>query len=95
MHATPARLADEASIYPYTALDVSSVRSLLVFAPHPDDEVFGCGGLIALALDAGARVNVVVVSDGGKGGDPTVRELESRRAALGHRCGYRAGSGRL
>lgn len=82
MHATPARLADEASIYPYTALNVGSVRSLLVFAPHPDDEVFGCGGLIAVALDAGARVQVVVVSDGGKGGDPAVRELESRRAAL-------------
>lgn len=82
MHATPARLADEASIYPYAALELSSVRSLLIFAPHPDDEVFGCGGLTALALDAGAQVNVVVVSDGAKGGDPAVRALESRRAAL-------------
>ncbi len=82
MRATPDRLADEVSIYPYAALDLSSLRSLLIFAPHPDDEVFGCGGLTALALDAGAQVRVVVVSDGGKGGDPGVRALESRRAAL-------------
>lgn len=33
--------------------------SILVFAPHPDDEVIGCGGLIAKALDLGATVKVV------------------------------------
>ena len=38
--------------------------SALVFAPHPDDEVLGCGGTIALKVRAGARVNVVVMTDG-------------------------------
>lgn len=33
--------------------------SILVFAPHPDDEVIGCGGLISKALDLGAKVKVV------------------------------------
>jgi LmbE family N-acetylglucosaminyl deacetylase len=75
-------LADEASIYPYVGLDLTSVRSMLIFAPHPDDEVFGCGGLTALALDAGAHVQVVIVSDGGVGGDAGVRALESHRAAM-------------
>lgn len=36
----------------------------LVFAPHPDDEVLGCGGTIALQAAAGAEVRVVVMTDG-------------------------------
>lgn len=39
-------------------------RSLLIVAPHPDDETIGCGGLIALAAAAGIRTSVVVVTDG-------------------------------
>ncbi len=38
--------------------------SALVFAPHPDDEVLGCGGVLALKAQAGARVKVVVMTDG-------------------------------
>ena len=37
---------------------------LLVVAPHPDDEVIGCGGLIAQTLARGGEVTVCVVSDG-------------------------------
>jgi LmbE family N-acetylglucosaminyl deacetylase len=40
---------------------------IVVLAPHMDDEVFGCGGTIALAADAGARVTFVYVTDGSKG----------------------------
>lgn len=39
----------------------------VVVAPHMDDEVFGCGGTVALAVDAGARVTFVYVTDGSKG----------------------------
>lgn len=41
-----------------------STTSALVFAPHPDDEVLGCGGVIALKAQAGARVKVIVMTDG-------------------------------
>jgi LmbE family N-acetylglucosaminyl deacetylase len=37
---------------------------ILVIAPHPDDEVLGCGGLIQRALSSGAQVWVIVVTDG-------------------------------
>jgi len=37
---------------------------LLIVAPHPDDEVVGAGGLLALELAAGRTVAVVVVTDG-------------------------------
>jgi LmbE family N-acetylglucosaminyl deacetylase len=37
---------------------------LLVIAPHPDDETFGCGGLIAKTVSLGGHVFVMVVSAG-------------------------------
>jgi len=39
-------------------------RRVLVVAPHPDDEVLGCGGTMACHLAAGDLVHVVVVTDG-------------------------------
>ena len=37
---------------------------LVVLAPHPDDEILACGGLIALHLDAGGELLIVSASDG-------------------------------
>lgn len=37
---------------------------LLVIAPHPDDELLGCGGLIQRALKNGAEVTVAVITNG-------------------------------
>jgi N-acetylglucosamine malate deacetylase 1 len=36
----------------------------LVIAPHPDDEVLGCGGTIAAVSKAGGEVHVAVVTSG-------------------------------
>jgi LmbE family N-acetylglucosaminyl deacetylase len=36
----------------------------VVIAPHPDDEVLGCGGLVAAQRRAGIEVVVVAVTDG-------------------------------
>ncbi|WP_281826308.1 PIG-L deacetylase family protein [Jannaschia rubra] len=41
-----------------------STGTCLILAPHPDDETLGCGGLILHKRAAGARVDVVVVTDG-------------------------------
>ena len=38
--------------------------SIVVFAPHPDDEVIGCAGTIMQALARGARVKVVDITSG-------------------------------
>ena len=35
-------------------------QHLMVFAPHPDDEVLGAGGLIAKSADAGSLITVVI-----------------------------------
>jgi|GEM_PF-734344 len=59
----------------------------LVLAPHPDDETFGMGGAIALAVAAGITVHIIVLTDGALGGegiDPqhlvAVREQETQAA---------------
>jgi len=59
-------------------------RSVLVIAAHPDDEVLGCGGTVALHARAGDEVTAVIACEGeslryGPGG---VGQAEhSRRAA--------------
>lgn len=38
--------------------------NILVFAPHPDDEILGCGGVIAKYTQNGDNVTVCVVTSG-------------------------------
>lgn len=72
----------ETDVIPYTASPVPAHPEVWVFAPHPDDEVYGCGGAIALHAQAGHKVRVVILTDGaGQGSSPTAREQESRAAA--------------
>jgi LmbE family N-acetylglucosaminyl deacetylase len=51
-----------------------TARRALVLAPHYDDEVLGCGGLLAELASGGARVRVVFLSDGGRRPDGTSTE---------------------
>lgn len=43
---------------------LDGAHRLVVASPHPDDEVLGCGGLIAHAARVGVPVVIVAVSDG-------------------------------
>ncbi|MEA3411103.1 MAG: PIG-L deacetylase family protein [Pseudomonadota bacterium] len=45
-------------------MEDSLAASALFFAPHPDDEVLGCGGTIARKVEAGASVGIVIMTDG-------------------------------
>ena len=38
--------------------------TVAIIAPHPDDELFGCGLLIAAARGAGVKLVVIVLTDG-------------------------------
>ncbi len=54
--------------------------SALVLAPHYDDEVLGCGGLLAQLAAAGAAVRVLFLTDGSGGGEEIAdREAYGRR----------------
>lgn len=54
----------ETDIIPYHAASLPVANVVLVFAPHPDDEIFGCGGVIALHHLAGHPVHVVLLTAG-------------------------------
>ena len=41
---------------------------ILVFAPHPDDEILGCGGTLALLRQKGCSIKVIFVTDGSGAG---------------------------
>lgn len=82
-------MPSEASVIPYEAVNMLASGTALVLAPHPDDEVLGCGGAIMKHVAAGERVNVIIITDGAAAGDsqqPVTdyvqrRQQESRRAA--------------
>jgi LmbE family N-acetylglucosaminyl deacetylase len=41
---------------------VAALPTVLVIAPHPDDEVLGCGGSLLLHNDAGRGVHVLYLT---------------------------------
>lgn len=54
---------------------------MLVLAPHPDDEVFGCGGVLVQAVASGVDVRVIIVTDGAAQGEAALRRAEAMEAA--------------
>lgn len=80
-------------------LCLDAVRSALVVAPHPDDETIGAFGLIRLLRRRGARVRVLIATDGagshpGSSRWPTARliaERERETRAVLARVGVAAG----
>lgn len=62
-------------------LALQAGQGMLCLAPHPDDEVLGCAGLLVLARGQGLRVKTIIVTSGEEGGDGGWRLAESRAAA--------------
>lgn len=54
---------------PPTAPESVTARRVLVLAPHHDDEVLGCGGLILQLAAGGAKVVCAFMSDGSGGAE--------------------------
>lgn len=75
----------ESRLTPYQASATIPCTKALVFAPHPDDETLGCGGLLAAFQEAKIPTQAILVTSGdfgehGKQGG-AVREDETRAAA--------------
>ncbi|MEO5661035.1 MAG: glycosyltransferase [Polaromonas sp.] len=78
----------EQLLVPYQAATKLEAASVLVLAPHPDDEVFGCGGAIMRHVADGHAVQVIILSDGAYRADKdqqtsyaSLRRSESIQAA--------------
>lgn len=67
----------EAWYVPYHATPLKGHR-VLVLAPHPDDEVFGCGGALAQLAAQGADIKVIIAT---RGQEAARRLAESQQAA--------------
>ena len=69
--------------------------NILAIGAHPDDIEFGCGGTLIKYAGKGARIDMLVMTDGARGGGARTRRAEQLRAAsvLGarrvHWGGYR------
>lgn len=77
----------ELHYYPKDALSVQGISHALCIAPHPDDEVLGCGGALAMLVHNAVSVQSVIVTQGDKAlgtvnqAHATERMDESCRAA--------------
>jgi len=68
-------------------------KTILVFTPHPDDDVFGAGGTIALLNRNRNKIYIVVYTNDDKGSyDP---EMNSQRLAQIRRAEQEASEGQL
>lgn len=67
------------SLFPPLADPALLPTRVLCVAPHADDEVFGCGGMLAFHAARGDAVRVVVLTDGAAG-DPDATEADIRAA---------------
>ena len=65
-------------------------KKILIVAAHPDDEVLGCGGLIAKLSKKKVKVNILIISDGISSRKISksefVKEIKNRRAACKKAC---------
>lgn len=61
-------------------------QQILVLAPHPDDETFGCGGTLRLLATAGAAIDVAYLTRGELGSEaPEATTAESREQLAARR----------
>ncbi|MBI2016750.1 MAG: PIG-L family deacetylase [Candidatus Rokubacteria bacterium] len=69
--------------------------NILAIGAHPDDIEFGCGGTLIKYAGKGARIELLVMTDGSRGGEARIRHREQLAASriLGarrvHWGGYR------
>lgn len=64
------------------AADVTRWSSAVIVAAHPDDEVLGAGGILAMLAARGARIRLVTATDGEKS-HPGAESAELARTRIG------------
>jgi Uncharacterized proteins, LmbE homologs len=71
--------------YLFAKKGMDRFNSILILAPHPDDEVFGCAGLIHRAIKQKKEVNTIILTGGENAYNQTLidkEELKNQRRKL-------------
>ena len=58
-------------------LEISEDSNIVVFSPHPDDEILGASGLLHHCFQKQIKVKVVYMTSGKTAGDPFLRQNEA------------------
>jgi LmbE family N-acetylglucosaminyl deacetylase len=59
-------------------VDKPEGNHILVIAPHPDDDILGCGGTIRLHRNAGHTVSILYLTEGEQG----IKNLNAKKTAI-------------
>ena len=62
------------------SFSITKDDSILLFAPHPDDESLGAGGLLQRAVEVGAKIHIVFVTNGDN--NPWPQRVVERRVRI-------------
>ena len=76
----------------HSATEARALGATIVFAPHPDDESLGCGGLLALLADADIPTHVVVMTDGSRSHPHSLSHPAARLATVREKETLNAGN---
>jgi len=55
-------------------LKIPQEKKILIFSPHPDDDIFGMGGTILNLLDNNCQIKIIHLTDGSKGTISGIRD---------------------
>ncbi len=75
---TPCALAQESKVDDKDRIENWTGKTVMVFTPHPDDDTFGCGGIMTILAKNENKVIVVIYTNDNKGS----RDLEMTRERL-------------
>lgn len=69
---------------------------ILILAPHPDDDIVCCGGIMQMYRDQGASIHCVFLTDGGQGNEAIPRDvLVARRKREAETAARMVGAGHI
>lgn len=70
-------------VYTFAKTQIPSYKSILVIAPHPDDEILGLGGIIQQTITSGGKIFLLYLTDGeGSGVWQDKEEIKRHRIAI-------------
>lgn len=68
-------------------VDIENVEKVLVLAPHQDDEIIGCGGILSVLRSKNKEIHICYLTDGASG-DNNPELIQTRKKEAQNVCNY-------